>query len=161
MREAWRRSLGGPMADWIETYRGAVMSAEYDPESHMNTPSYVTRFDQATWFLMSTIGVTPEAMKKSGRRIAIVRQTFQYLQELRGGQLVIVRSGFVAVGRKHMRFQHRMFDAVNGKLVAASDCTAVQASLKTGRSVALPAAHRQAAEDHLVTANVADVTGLS
>ena len=110
---------------------------------------------------MATVGNTPEAMKKSNRRIAIVRQGFQYLQELRGGQLVVIRSGFVAVGQKHMRFQHRMFDAVSGKMVATSDCTAVEASLKTGRAVALPAAHRKAAEAHLVTVNVADVTGLS
>jgi len=167
MPDTWRNngpeqpSTGKPMSKWIETYRGAVMASEYDPDSHMNTPSYVSRFDQATWFLLSTIGVTPDAMKKSNRRIAIVRQGFQYLDELKGGQLLIVHSGFVAVGKKHLRFQHRMFDAIDDRMVATSDCTAVEASLKTGRSVALPAAHRKAAESHLVTTNVADVTGLS
>jgi len=149
------------MADWTETYRGAVLASEYDPESHMNTPGYVSRFDQATWFLLATIGVTPAAMKERGRRVAIVRQSFQYLEELRGGQLLRIESGFVAVGEKHLRFQHRMFDAVSGGMVATSDCTAVQASLESGHAVALPDADRVAAEAHLVTANVAAATGLS
>ena len=106
-------------------------------------------------------GVTPAAMKERGRRVAIVRQSFQYLEELRGGQLLRIESGFVAVGEKHLRFQHRMFDAVSGGMVATSDCTAVQASLDTGHAVALPDADRNAAENHLVTANVAAATGLS
>lgn len=148
------------MAEWIETYRGAVLASEYDPQAHMNAGIYVSRFDQATWFVLSSIGITPTVMRKAGRRIAIVRQGFQYLQELTGGQLVTVESGFVAVGRKHMRFQHRMFDVETGQMVATSDCTAVQASLKTGRSVALSAAQRKAAEARLVTANVAEATGL-
>jgi acyl-CoA thioester hydrolase len=149
------------MAEWSETFRGTVLSSEYDAESHMNTPSYVTRFDQATWFILASIGVTPAAMKKAGRRIAIIRQSFQYLDELRGGQLLRIESGFIAVGTKHLRFQHRMFDAITGKMVASSDCTAVEASLKTGKAVNLPAGKRKAAEARLVTTNVAARTGLS
>ncbi|MDP6567818.1 MAG: thioesterase family protein [Alphaproteobacteria bacterium] len=148
------------MADWMETYRGAVLGGEYDAESHMNTAIYVSRFDQATWFLLSSVGITPALMRQRGRRIAMVRQAAQYLRELRGGQLLTVESGFVAVGRKHLRFQHRMFDVESRALVASSDCTAVQASLKTGRSVVMPAGQRQAAEGLLVTANVAGATGL-
>jgi acyl-CoA thioester hydrolase len=136
------------------------MSSEYDETSHMNTPAYTSRFDQATWFILAAMGVTPETMRRRGRRIAIVRQGFQYLQELKGGQLLVVRSGFVAVGSKYVRFQHRMFDALSDKLVATSDCTAVQASLKTGHAVKLSAAHRSGAESLLVTKNVAGVTGL-
>lgn len=148
------------MADWIETYRGAVLASEYDPEAHMNAGIYVSRFDQATWFVMSSIGITPSSMRKASRRVAIVRQSFQYLQELRGGQLVTIQSGLVAVGRKHLRFQHRMFDVESGDMIATSDCTAVQASLKSGRSVTLSPAQRKAAEARLVTTNVAQATGL-
>ena len=148
------------MAEWVETFKGAVLAAEYDREAFMNSQIYVSRFDQATWFVMSSVGITPTGMRKAGRRVAIVRQSFQYLQELRGGQLVTIESGIVAVGRKHIRFQHRMFDVEAGAMVATSDCTAVQASLKSGRSVAMTAAQRKAAEARLVTVNVAEATGL-
>lgn len=144
------------MADWVETFRGAVMASEYDPEAHMNSQIYVSRFDQATWFLLSTIGVTPTVMKKERRRVAVVRQGFQYLRELKGGDLVEVKSGFVAVGQKYLRFIHRMFDTENGAMIATSDCTAVLASLETHKSVKLPAPLKSAAEAHLVTWNIAD-----
>lgn len=144
------------MADWVETYRGAILSSEYDPEAHMNSQTYVSRFDQATWFLMSSIGVTPEKMRQSKQRVAIVRQGFQYLRELKGGDLVEINSGFVAVGKKYIRFHHRMIDPITGDLVASSDCTGVLADLSTGKAVTLPPALKKAAEAHLVTFNVAE-----
>jgi len=144
------------MAEWVDTFRGAILAAEYDLEAHMNSQTYVSRFDQASWFLLSTVGITPAVMREQNRRVAIVRQGFQYLRELRGGDLVEIKSGFVAVGKKYLRFHHRMFNAVSGEMVATSDCTALLASLKTSKTVALPAALRKAAEGHLVTFNVAD-----
>lgn len=149
------------MGEWIETFKGAVLVAEYDSASHMNSPLYVARFDQATWFLLSSIGITPRSMKKAGRRIAVVRQSYQFVKELRGGELVLVQSGFVAVGRKFFRFLHRMLDAETGQLVATSDSTAVEASLASGKSVPLPPAQRKRAEARLVTANVAAFSGMA
>jgi acyl-CoA thioester hydrolase len=144
------------VAEWIETYKGAVLVSEYDSASHMNSQIYVARFDQATWFLLSSLGITPRSMKKAGRRVAVVRQSYQYVKELRGGELVMVRSGFIAVGSKFFRFLHRMLDAETGQLIATSDCTAVEASLATGKSVPLPKGMRRLAETRLVTANVAE-----
>ena len=143
--------------EWIETYKGAVLASEYDPETHMNTQLYSTRFDQATWFLLSAIGITPAAMKKDRRRFAVIRQSYQLLRELRGGDLVAIESGFVGVGGKYVRFIHRMFDNDSGALIATSDCTAVVASLKTGKSVALPAKIRNKAQKLLVSWNIAEL----
>ena len=30
-----------PMAEWIETFKGAVLASEYDSETHMNSQIYV------------------------------------------------------------------------------------------------------------------------
>ncbi|HYB08256.1 MAG TPA: acyl-CoA thioesterase [Alphaproteobacteria bacterium] len=149
------------MGEWVETFKGAVLVSEYDSQSHMNSPMYVARFDQATWFLMRSIGITPRSMRKAGRRIAVVRQSYQFVRELRGGELVVVQSGFVAVGKKFFRFLHRMLDAENGNLIATGDYTAVEASLSTGKSVPLPKQVHKLIEGHLVTANVAEPSGLS
>jgi acyl-CoA thioesterase FadM len=43
-----------------------------------------------------------------------------------------------------------MFNSVTARMVATSDCTAVLASLKTGRSVLLPESLRRQAKTHLV-----------
>ena len=100
---------------------------------------------------VARIGVSPRSIKNAGRRIAVVRQNFQYIRELRGGELVRVESGFIAVGRKHLRLLHRMFDVETGALIATSDVTAVQASLETGTTVTLPEDQAKRAEALTIT----------
>ena len=51
-----------------------------------------------------------------------MRQNYQFLEELRGGELVVIKSGFLAVGEKYFRFLHQMYNDVSGKMVATSDC---------------------------------------
>jgi acyl-CoA thioester hydrolase len=139
------------MAEWTETFKGVVPETEYDPASHMNTEAYVSRFDQATWFLLARIGLTPKTVQQSGRRIAVLRQSFQFVRELQGTELISIQSGFVAVGRKHLRFVHRMLDVETDLLLASAECTAVQASLSSGKSVELDDTARVMAQDLLVT----------
>jgi acyl-CoA thioester hydrolase len=141
------------MAEWILTFKGAVLASEYDFTAYMNSHMYVSRFDQATWFLLRTIGVTPTSMKQKNLRVAIVRQNYQFLKELRGGELVEIKSGFLIIGEKYFRFLHQMSSDDPGRLVASCDCVAVQASLETGKSVPLTKALRSAATRHLVTPN--------
>lgn len=144
------------MAKWIETYKGVISATEYDPNSHMNTHAYVSRFDQATWFLMAHVGMTPRSVREDGSRIAVLRQSFQFVNELQGWELVAVESGFVSVGDKHLRFLHRMIDTETGQMIATSDCTAVKASLETGKSQKLAESIADTAKSLLVTENDAD-----
>jgi acyl-CoA thioester hydrolase len=141
---------------WVETFKGAVLASEYDPEGTMNSGLYTERFDQATWFLLHAVGVTPRGIKRAGRRIGIVRTNFQFLRELRGGELVTIESGFIAVGRKHLRFLHRMFDVDSGRMLATNDCVAVQASLKTGKTVPLPKTLAAKVQPYLITETTID-----
>ena len=142
------------MADWVHTFKGAVLASEYDSASHMNSRMYVSRFDQATWFLLHAIGVTPASMKQKHLRVAIVRQNYQFLEELRGGELVEIKSGFLAVGEKYFRFLHQMYNDESGKMVATCDSVAVQASLESGKSVSLTPSLQEKAKRYLVTSNV-------
>jgi len=138
------------MTKWVETFKGAVLASEYDAEAYMNSQIYVARFDQATCFLLHAIGVTPASIKRQKLRVAIVRQNYQFLAELRGGELVAVKSCFLAVGAKYVRFLHQMFDCVTNRLIATSDCTALLARLATGKSIPLPPGFRRRAQTHLV-----------
>ncbi len=141
------------MADWIETFKGVIHASEYDPNAHMNSQAYVSRFDQATWFLLAGIELTPRKVRERGLRIAVLRQSFQFVRELRGWELVTIESGFIAVGGKHLRFLHRMFDAEARQLAATSECTAVLASLAEHRAVPLDADIAARAKSQLVTIN--------
>jgi acyl-CoA thioester hydrolase len=93
-------------------------------------------------------------MKQKNLRIAIVRQNYQFLEELRGGELVEIKSGFLTVGEKYFRFLHQMYNDETGSMVATCDCVAVQASLATGKSVPLTGTLQEEAKQHLVSANV-------
>jgi acyl-CoA thioester hydrolase len=115
---------------------------------------YVSRFDQATWFLLHAIGVTPVSIKQQNLRVAIVRQNYQFLEELRGGELVEIKSGFLAVGEKYFRFLHQMYNDETGSLVATCDSVAVQASLESGKSVPLSRQLQDRAKTHLLNTNV-------
>ncbi len=142
------------MAEWIETFKGAVLASEYDAEGYMNSPLYVSRFDQATWFLLHSIGLTPASIRAQRLRLAIFRQNYQFIKELRGGELVLVKSGFVAVGEKYLRFLHQMLEVDGGEMLASCDCTAVLASLDSGKSVPLTPQLREGAKAHMVSANL-------
>ena len=141
------------MAEWVNTFKGAVLASEYDSTSHMNSQIYVARFDQATWLLLRAIGITPASVKQQNLRVAIVRQNYQFLEELRGGELVEIKSGFLAVGEKYFRFLHQMFDADGGRMIATCDSVVVRASLETGKSVPLTSELQEKATQHLVTPN--------
>src|SRR5277367_4368099 len=142
------------MAEWVHTFKGAILASEYDVASHMNSRMYVSRFDQATWFLLHAIGMTPGSIKQQNLRVAIVRQNFQFLEELRGGELVEIKSGFLSVGEKYFRFLHQMYNDESGKMVATCDSVAVQASLESGKSVPLTKSLQEKARHYLVTSNV-------
>jgi acyl-CoA thioesterase FadM len=94
------------MAEWIETFKGVIDAREYDPNAHMNTQAYVSRFDQATWFLLAAVGWTPRTVRERKRRVAVLRQSFNFVHELKGSELIVIKSGFVAVGDKHLIDRH-------------------------------------------------------
>ncbi|MBL8661994.1 MAG: thioesterase family protein [Candidatus Odyssella sp.] len=144
------------MAEWIETFKGVIDAREYDPNAHMNTQAYVSRFDQATWFLLAAVGLTPRTVRELKRRVAVLRQSFNFVHELKGSELIVIKSGFVAVGEKHLRFQHRMVDTESDMLMAACDGTAVEVDLESGRAVPIEAAIKDRAKALLVTANDAE-----
>lgn len=144
------------MKDWVNTFQGVVIASEYDATSFMNSQMYASRFDQATWLLLQAIGVTPSSIREEALRVAVIRQNFQFLRELRGGELVRVRSGFLTIGEKYFRILHQMFDEDSEVMVATCDIVAVRASRDTNQSVKLPENLRERAKAHLVTKNVPD-----
>jgi len=88
----------------IETYRGAIYPWHCDHMGHMNVMWYVGKFDEATWTLFATIGITAAFLKASSRGMAAVQQNITYKRALHAGETVIVRSTFLEVREKLARF---------------------------------------------------------
>ena len=89
------------------------------------------------------MGLTPRTVRERKRRVAVLRQGFNFVHEFKGSELIVIRSGFVAVGEKrYLRFQHRMIDVETDKLMAACGGTAVEVDLGNERAVPIEPEHQ-------------------
>lgn len=73
---------------------------------HMNVMWYVGKFDEATWQLLSTLGLTPSRLRNESLGMAAVEQHVLYKRELHAGDVITVRSHIVEVREKSVRIAH-------------------------------------------------------
>src|SRR5689334_11364555 len=102
----------------IETYRGFVYPWHVDHVGHMNVQFYTARFDEATWQFLNRLGLSPTYLKTHGRSAVAADQRTQYKHEVLGGSLLHVTTELLEVGRKSLRFLHRMYDSESDREVA-------------------------------------------
>jgi acyl-CoA thioester hydrolase len=94
------------MAESILTYRGTVYPWQCDHMGHMNVMWYVGKFDEATWQLMTTIGLSPIRLRNDGIGVVAVEQHLEYKRELLAGDLITIHSSLQEVREKSLRFIH-------------------------------------------------------
>ena len=120
------------------TYRGTVHQWHCDHMGHMNVMWYVGKFDEATWNLFATMGVTAAFLKQNGRGMAAVQQNITYRRELYAGETVAIRSAFLEVRDKLAKFVHEMRNAVTDEVAAICVLTGVHIDAQTRKSCAFP-----------------------
>ncbi len=126
------------MAELVETYRGAVYPWHCDHMGHMNVMWYVGKFDEATWNLFASLGVTASLLRDKQRAMAAVQQNITYRRELVAGDVVAVRSGLVEIRDKVVKFVHEMRNAQSGEVAAVCAITAVHLDGRARKSTAFP-----------------------
>jgi acyl-CoA thioester hydrolase len=126
------------MNDLMETYRGAVYPWHCDHMGHMNVMWYVGKFDEATWNLFASFGVTAAFLRKNHRGMAAVQQNITYRRELLAGDVVSVHSALLEMRDKVARWGHEMRNAETGEVSALCVLTAVHTDAKTRKSCAFP-----------------------
>ena len=134
----------------IETYRGTVYPWHCDHMDHMNVMWYVGKFDEATWNLMSRIGMNAAFLRKHHRGMAAVDQRISYQRELHAGNTVAIRSGIVSVGERKIIFFHEMRDADHDEISAITLLTGVHMDTQLRKAVPLPDTVREAAREFVV-----------
>ncbi len=131
---------GEAAAAWMATYRGVVYPWQCDHMGHMNVMWYVGKFDEATWALFASIGITAAYVREQRCGMAAVQQNIAYKRELTAGDIVAVRSRIVELREKVIRFEHEMIHEGNGEVAASCELTAVHLDLSRRKSRAFPAA---------------------
>ena len=130
----------------LETYRGFVYPTAIDQLGHMNVASYTARFDEATWQFLAKLGLTPSFLKREGRSAVAADQKTQYKREVLPGSVLHVSTELLDVGRKSLRFVHRMYDSETDEEVAVTELVGVYFDLEARRSVELPDVVRERAQ---------------
>ena len=135
---------------WLETYRGVVYPRHLDHMGHMNVAYYVEKFDEGIWHLFAAVGLTPSYLRAENRGMAAVEMKVTFQSELFAGDLVIVRSGLLAVTGKSLRFVQEMRNGESGQLASVQTGVAVHLDREARRAVPLAEEIAARAREHLV-----------
>lgn len=127
------------MTDPILTYRGTVYPWHCDHMGHMNVMWYVGKFDEATWNLFGTVGLTSAYMRSNGSGTAGVEQNIVYKKELMAGDLISVYSRVLEVKDRVVRFKHEMRLGNTEEVVATMIITAVHLDTSARKATGFPA----------------------
>ncbi|BAO28349.1 acyl-CoA thioesterase [Sulfuritalea hydrogenivorans] len=138
------------MSSLLDTYRGTVYPWHCDHMNHMNVMWYVGKFDEATWNLMSHLGMSAAFLREHHRGMAAVDQRISYQRELHAGDTVAVRTGVVSVGDKKIVFFHEMRNADTDAVSAITLLTGVHLDTQARKSCHLPKATADKARELVV-----------
>ena len=120
------------------THRGTIYPWQCDHMGHMNVMWYSGKFDEASWQILASLGLTSSRLRKEGMRMAAVEQRLEYKRELQAGDTVTIRSRVLEVGNRSMRLWHEMKNDENGETAAISVIASVYFSAKTRKALPLP-----------------------
>lgn len=126
------------MSDLVETYRGTVYPWHCDHMGHMNVMWYVGKFDEATWQLLTMLGLSPAWLRENRRGMVALDQRIAYQRELHAGDTVVVRSAVLEVRDKVIRFAHQMVNAASGELCAVTQLVAAHLDTERRKTTPLP-----------------------
>jgi acyl-CoA thioester hydrolase len=127
------------------TYRGVVYPWQCDHMGHMNVMWYVGKFDEATWQLFASVGLTRSYLQTHNRLMAAVDQRIAYKRELHAGDIICIKSSVIELRNSSLRFVHQMRDDAAGHLTAVSVLTAVHLDSVTHKACMLADEIRQGA----------------
>lgn len=128
------------------TYRGTIYPWHCDHMGDMNVMWYVGKFDEATWHLFASAGLTGKRLRKEGFGMAAVEQRIEYKRELLAGDLITIRSWFQEVREKALLFTHEVTNEETQEVAARTFLTAACLDTTTRKARPLPADVR----DHIV-----------
>lgn len=130
----------------IETGRGVAHPWLCDVMGHFSTRHYYALFDDASYHLFAALGLVIE--EGEGRRIgwADVRHEIDFRHEIAAGELLVLRSGVVRVGRSSVTYRTWMSRLSDGLTCSVLQATTVRFDLVARRAVEVDVAIRTAAQ---------------
>ena len=139
------------MAEPIVTYRGTVYPWHCDHMGHMNVMWYVGKFDEATWQLFASIGLSPSRVRNEAIGLVAVEQRLEYKRELIAGDLLTIRSSVEEVREKTLVLLHEMTNDETQQVAARTTIIGVCIDMATRKARPLPGDIRERFANQLPT----------
>ncbi len=127
------------------THRGTVYPWQCDHMGHMNSMWYVGKFDEASWQLLSTLGLTRSRFRTEGAGMAAVEQHIEYKHELHAGDVITIRSAVLGVKDKSIRLTHEMRNDETGEVTASTVIVGLYLNTTARKARSLPSDVRERA----------------
>ena len=140
------------------TYRGTVYPWHCDHMGHMNVMWYVGKFDEASWQILASLGLTRTRTREKGIGAVAVEQHINYKRELLAGDIVTIRSGVIEVENKVLRLFHEMRNEETGEIAATMTVVAIHIDIHARKARALPEDIRERALN-MLTGGSGDFAG--
>jgi len=131
------------MAHVFEVYRGVVFPWMCDHIGHMNVRWYAHHFDDGGFHLWSMAGVSQSEMRERGTQVVVAQTTIKYVRELKAGDLILIRAGFVKVGQKSVVHIAKMFNADTNVFSAWEETVEVFFDPEVRKAAPMPEDFRQ------------------
>jgi acyl-CoA thioester hydrolase len=127
------------MTEFAITYRGTVYPWQCDHMGHMNVMWYAGKFDEASWQLLSTLGLTRSRFREQGVGVVAVEQHTEYKHELHAGDIVTIRSAVLRVKDKALHLIHEMRNDETGDIAAKTVIVGLHIDASARKALSLPA----------------------
>ena len=105
----------------IKTYQGTIYPWNCDHMDHMNVMFYVEKFDEATWNLLASYGLSSK-----------------YLKEVFAGDNIYIFSKIIEVKGKIIRFRHEMYNLESNEKVAETELVGLHIDTEKRKGVVIP-----------------------
>jgi acyl-CoA thioester hydrolase len=134
------------MTEFVITHRGTIYPWQCDHMGHMNVMWYVGKFDEASWQLLATLGLTASRFRSERIGMAAVEQHIEYKRELHAGDVITIQSTVLKVRNKSIRMQHEMINDQSGELAARMEVVGVHMETIIRKARSLPVDVRERAD---------------
>lgn len=137
----------------LATWRGTVLAQWVDYNGHLNDGYYMVVFSEATNAVMALIGLDDAGRKATGHSIFTLESHINYLQEVKQGKAIEVRTQILGSDAKRLQIYQTLYLAGTDTLLAANEQMLLNVDMEGPRAApfaptvmtrvqALTAAHR-------------------
>jgi acyl-CoA thioester hydrolase len=124
----------------IEVNRSVVTPAECDEHGELLPHHQFGRYSDAAPFLWNHLGFDRAAMQDRQEGSVVVEMLNHYRHPLHAGDLIVVMSGLASFTDKVLTFNHFLFEAETGTLVACAEAVGMKFDQKTRKIMPFSAA---------------------